>query len=409
MGDPSGEQVVPGSARAVGLRSHPRMLAMWGVFLSVVMLIDVSVHAYLANRLVLDLGLPAGIRNVALVAVVVLALSMIVGPITQRLRWLGLARAVAWPSYLWMGVMWLALVAVALSDLLLWFSGLAGLLPTSDPEAMLSIARIRAGIVGVLVAGFTIRGLFSALAAPRVRRVELQLPGWPDALDGYRLVQLSDLHLGPLLGSSFARAVTERVNDLRPDAIAVTGDLADGDVPALRPAVAPMGDLRARHGTYFVTGNHDYYSGADPWLDEVRRLGMTPLRNERVALGGDDGFDLAGVDDRQGRTFGPGHGEDLGRALDGRDPTRPSILLAHQPLAFADAAARGVSLMLCGHTHGGQIAPFMLLTRLVYSRYVAGLYTLGRSRLYVSRGTGFWGPPIRLLAPAEITLFELRA
>ena len=409
MSELHGEGAIGDRTPARATRFHPRMLLIFGVFFSIVLSITAGVHLYLASRLVLALDLAPALRNAGLLAVAVMAVVMIAGPFTQRLPWHGLARAFAWPSYVWMGFVWLAFVGIALSDLGLWLAGIAGLLPTDDPFAMTAVARLRAGVVVALTVALLALGMRSALASPGVRRIELHLPGWPAALDGYQLVQLSDLHLGTLLRGSFARGVVERVNALQPDAIAITGDLADGDVPALRSTTEPLGELRARHGTFFVTGNHDYYSGADPWIAEVRRLGITPLRNERVPLGGDQGFDLAGVDDRQGRTFGPGHGEDLEAALAGRDPSRPVVLLAHQPLAFSEAAARGVALMLSGHTHGGQIAPFMWLTRLVYSRHVAGLYRRGESQLYVSRGTGFWGPPVRLLAPAEITLLVLRS
>jgi len=408
MSESHGEQAA-GTARAAATRFHPRMLMIFGIFFTVVLLVDASVHLYLASRLLLPLQLPPLAHNAGIVAVVLAAVLMIAGPFSQRLASHGVARILAWPSYVWMGFLWLAFVGAALSDLALWIAGLAGLLPTDDPFAMTALARLRSVIVLAVAAGLLAVGMRAALTPPRVRRVELRLPGWPASVDGYELVQLSDLHLGTLLRGAFSRGVVERVNALGADAVAITGDLVDGSVPDLRAAVKPLGELQSRDGTFFVTGNHDYYSGADPWIEEVRRLGISPLRNERIPLGGDGGFDLAGVDDRQGRTFGPGHGEDLARALAGRDPDRPVVLLAHQPLAFPRAAESGVALMLSGHTHGGQIAPFSWLTRLVYSRYVAGLYRKGESQLYVSRGTGFWGPPVRLLAPAEITLFVLRS
>ena len=394
----------PGGAPSTSL-GRPRSM-MW-VFLSIVLGIDVAVHAYVASRLVFELSLPGAWGGAGLAAVAALALLMLAGPFLQRSPWHGLARAVAWPAYSWMGALWLIFVGLVVSDLALLVARVAGWLPLDDAPSMLAVARWRAVAVLAAAAALGAVGMWSALAPPRVRRVPLRIPGWPAELDGYELVQLSDLHLGSLLGPSFARAVVDRTNALQPDALAITGDLVDGDVEALAPAVAPFGELRARDGVYFVTGNHDYYSGADPWLDEIRRLGIRVLRNERVSLRGTAGFDLAGVDDRQGQMFGGDHGEDLAQALDGRARGRPVILLAHQPLGFREAAGRGVSLMLSGHTHGGQIAPFMLLTKAVYSRYVAGLYRRGDSQLYVHRGTGFWGPPFRLGAPAEITLFEI--
>jgi hypothetical protein len=196
---------------------------------------------------------------------------------------------------------------------------------------------------------------------------------------------------------------------MRPDLVAVTGDLVDGSVAHLANEVAPFRELRARHGVFFVTGNHDYYSGADDWVAMARSLGMRVLRNERVTIGeAGAAFELAGVEDHHARLVSETHAEDLPRALEGRDPARPVVLLAHDPSTFKRASALGVDLQLSGHTHGGQIFPFGLLVRLAVP-FVAGLYERGGSLLYVSRGTGFWGPPMRLLAPAEITELVIRA
>jgi predicted MPP superfamily phosphohydrolase len=203
--------------------------------------------------------------------------------------------------------------------------------------------------------------------------------------------------------------VVQRVNALAPDLVAVTGDLVDGKLARLAEEVAPFADLRGRDGVYFVTGNHDHYSGADEWVGAIGRLGLRVLRNQRVAIGeGEQAFDLVGVDDHRGDMLGASGGEDLGRALAGRDPARPAILLAHDPSTFRRASSLGIDLQLSGHTHGGQIWPFGLLVRLVIPT-VAGRYAKGSAQLYVSRGTGFWGPPMRLFAPAEITEIVLRA
>jgi predicted MPP superfamily phosphohydrolase len=248
--------------------------------------------------------------------------------------------------------------------------------------------------------------LRNGLRLPAVRRVEIALARWPRALDGFRIVQISDVHIGPVLGRGFAAALSERVNALAPDLVAVTGDLVDGGVEQLREEVAPFAALRARHGVFFVTGNHDVYSGGEPWVERVRELGMCVLRNERVAIGGAEGFDLAGVDDHRG-DWVRGSSEDLGAALAGRDPARALVLLAHDPGSFRRASQSGVDLQLSGHTHGGQIWPFGYLVRLAVPG-VAGLHRVGASQLYVSRGSGFWGPPMRLFAPAEITEIVLR-
>jgi predicted MPP superfamily phosphohydrolase len=179
----------------------------------------------------------------------------------------------------------------------------------------------------------------------------------------------------------------------------------------LRPALAPLAGLRARHGAYFVTGNHEYYSrsGAHSWMDELERMGLRVLRNQRVAIGsGTESFDLAGVPDHGAIRFpDDGPAEDIAGALAGRDPSRAVVLLAHQPIAIHQAASLGVDLQLSGHTHGGQIWPWGALVRL-QQPFIRGLHRIGESQLYVSCGTGFWGPPMRLGAPAEITEIILR-
>jgi predicted MPP superfamily phosphohydrolase len=262
------------------------------------------------------------------------------------------------------------------------------------------------GSVGLGLAAFALR---QGLAAPALRRIEVPLARWPRALDGYRIVQLSDIHIGPLLDRRFAKSLAERVNALAPDLVVITGDLVDGSVRRIGDEVEPLGVLRARHGVFFVTGNHDYYSGADDWVARMTGLGWRALRNEAVAIEADGAsFDLAGVDDHRGSMVEPGGGEDLERALSDRAPDRPVVLLAHDPGSFRRASQMGVDLQLSGHTHGGQIWPFRWMVRVTVP-WVAGLYRVGASAVYVSSGTGFWGPPMRLGAPAEITELVLRA
>jgi hypothetical protein len=176
----------------------------------------------------------------------------------------------------------------------------------------------------------------------------------------------------------------------------------------LREHVAPLGDLRAKHGVFFVTGNHEYYSGADEWIAELTTLGIRVLRNERISIGhGDASFDLAGIDDYRAKGFGGDHGPDLARAVAERDPSRELVLLAHQPKHAFEAAEHGVGLQLSGHTHGGQIWPWGYMVKLDQT-FVAGLDRLKETQIYTSCGTGYWGPPMRVGAPPEITLLTLR-
>jgi len=372
-------------------------MALVALVMTLALALLASAHWYLARRYVLDPGLAEPLRSVALAALAVLGVGAVLQPVLERFLRLPWLRIVSFPFLIWMGVFWLSFVGLALSD------GVLGLMGASGGQ---DAAAVRAAVVGGLVLGLAVLALRGGLRLPAVRRVEIALARWPRALDGFRIVQISDIHIGPLLGRRFAERLTERVNALAPDLVAVTGDLVDGSVDALRDEVAPFAALAAKHGVFFVTGNHDVYSGGEPWVERVRELGLRVLRNERVAIGGDDGFDLAGVDDHRG-DWVRGSTEDLDAALAGRDASRALVLLAHDPGTFRRAAKRGVDLQLSGHTHGGQIWPFKYLVRLAVP-FVAGLHRVGASQLYVSRGSGFWGPPMRLLAPAEVTELVLR-
>jgi predicted MPP superfamily phosphohydrolase len=357
-----------------------------------------AAHWYLARRFVIDPGVSEPLRTLALGLLVVLGAGAVLQPALERFLRPPWLRIVSFPFLIWMGLFWLSFVALAISDGVL---GLMGARGGSDA------AVLHAALVGALVLALAAVALRGGLRLPNVRRVEITLERWPRALDGFRIVQISDIHIGPLLGRGFAEGLTRRVNALEPDLVAVTGDLVDGSVEALRDEVAPFAELRGRHGVFFVTGNHDVYSGGESWVERVKELGLRVLRNERVSIGGAEGFDLAGVDDHRG-DWVHGSTEDLDAAVAGRDESRALILLAHDPGTFRRAAARGVDLQLSGHTHGGQIWPFVYLVRLAVP-FVAGLYRVGKSQVYVSRGSGFWGPPMRLLAPAEIGEIVLRA
>jgi uncharacterized protein len=253
------------------------------------------------------------------------------------------------------------------------------------------------------------RTLLSRTVRPRVVDVPIVLPRLAAALDGVRVVQISDVHVGPTVGAAFVRDVVERVNELEPDLVAITGDLVDGRAGVHGAGIEPLAGLRSRHGTFYVTGNHEYYWGIDDWLPRFRDIGLRVLRNERVAITQNGAtLDLAGIDDHESRRW-RGHGPDLARALDGRDPDRAVVLLAHQPRQVHVARRHAVDLQLSGHTHGGQIWPWHGAVRIQQGGLIAGHYRFGDTQLYVSRGTGYWGPPIRIGAPAEISRITLLA
>lgn len=365
-------------------------------------------HYYLARRLVLDPGLSPGVETALLCGIVGLAATLILQPIGDRLLRPPWSRIIAWPASIWMGFFFYLFLLVAFSDLLLFVAGLVSPKVLHPADAS-GTAGIRAAVVVLAALAFVAVGLRGGLASPILKPVEIWLERWPAALDGFRIAQISDIHIGPILDRRFAKQLTNRVNALTPDLVAVTGDLVDGSVSKLRDEVSPFAELRGRHGVFFVTGNHDHYSGAERWVERVRELGFRILRNERVTIEQDGAaFELAGVDDhRSGFESGQG-GEDLAAALAELPPERAVVLLAHDPSTFTKASGMSVDLQLSGHTHGGQIWPFAYFVRLAIP-FVAGLYRRGSAQLYVSCGTGFWGPPMRLLAPAEITDIRLRS
>ncbi|MEW2318016.1 metallophosphoesterase [Streptomyces bauhiniae] len=273
----------------------------------------------------------------------------------------------------------------------------------------------RARIVTWAVLGVTAAllawGYAEARRVPRVRRLDVELPRLGAGLDGTRVVLITDTHYGPLDRARWSERVCETVNTLEADLVCHTGDIADGTAERRRAQAAPLGTVEATRGRVYVTGNHEYYSEAQGWVDLMDELGWEPLRNRHVLLErGGDTLVVAGVDDVTAESSGlAGHGADLAEALTGADPDLPVLLLAHQPKFIDRAAAHGIDLQLSGHTHGGQIWPFHYLVRLDQPA-LAGLTHHGtRTRLYTSRGTGFWGPPFRVFAPSEITLLVLRS
>ncbi|MET8937315.1 metallophosphoesterase [Streptomyces rubiginosohelvolus] len=269
------------------------------------------------------------------------------------------------------------------------------------PSRRLFVSRVVGGAAaaaGLATVGY---GTYGVLRGPSVQRITVPLAKLPRAAHGFRIAVVSDIHIGPILGRAHTRRIVDTINATSPDLVAVVGDLVDGSVADLGSAAEPLAALRARHGSYFVTGNHEYFSGAEQWIDHVRELGLVPLENARVEI---EGFDLAGVNDIAGET--EGQGPDFGRALGDRDRGRAAVLMAHQPVVIHDAVEHGVDLQLSGHTHGGQLWPGNYLAELA-NPTVAGLERYGDTQLFVSRGAGAWGPPVRVGAPSDITVVEL--
>ncbi|WP_204051730.1 metallophosphoesterase [Microbispora siamensis] len=429
----------------------------------------VVVHLYLWRRLVRASTTPGSRpRRVLTWALVILAVVMVVTFAGSRLG-LGMdvERVVAWPGYLWLAVMFYLFVfglvmevpraiatfvvsrrrrtaetaaapaeraegeAAPVDEVVLAGAaagggstahgtatigrpaaeGAAADAPAIDRR--LFISRTASAVVAAGALATVGYGVSRALGDPVIERVPIRLPRLDPRMSGLRIAVVSDIHLGPLSGRGHTERIVRMINGLQADAVTIVGDLVDGTVAELGRLATPLRSLESRYGAYFVTGNHEYYTAAGPqeWIEELRSLGVRPLRNERVEIRHAGAvLDLAGVNDLNG--VPSGDGPDFGKALGGRDANRPVVLMAHQPVQVTQAAAHGVDLQLSGHTHGGQMAPFNLLVPL-QQPVVAGLASVprtggGDTQVYVTRGAGFWGPPVRVGAPPEITLVELR-
>jgi len=389
----------------------PRLLT-FALFLSIMITLTGSAHYYLWSRLVRDPGLPASTTRALSYALIFLFVAIPASLFVRRSALGGTASGLVWLAMTWLGLLLFLTLAVGLADLArgAWQVSRAwGNAEPLVPERRQAVARLLAGTAALVAGALGIWSLRAGLGRVAVKRVEVSLARLPPALSGTRIVQLSDVHVGPTIQRSFIETIVQQCNALTPDLVVITGDLVDGSVEELREHVAPLSDLRAKYGVFFVTGNHEYYSGAADWCSELERLGVRVLRNERVSIGNENAsFDLAGVDDHSAKGFGDGHGEDLPKALRGRDLSRELVLLAHQPRTIFEARDHGVGLQLSGHTHGGQLWPWTYLVRL-QQPVVAGLARFGNSLVYVSRGTGYWGPPMRLGAPSEIAELTLRS
>jgi len=364
--------------------------------LNPVILLLVALHAYIGLRLLQPFG-PAGqLAGAAALAVVFWFMPKGWEARRDGKSWSILARWITMGSFSWLLVLTvLRDVSIATGKLLL------------DPPALGAWVYNSALGVIVLVPIITALGYLMARRTARVVNVEVRLVGLHPALEGFTIAQISDIHVGPTIKGNYVQAIVNRVNGLGADMVAITGDLVDGSVRELSPHTAPLAQLASRHGTYFVTGNHEYYSGAGAWIHELRRLGVGVLLNEHVVLSHDGAaVAVAGVTDYSAHYFDPSHRSDPGRALAGAPAGALKLLLAHQPRSAGPAEAAGYDLQLSGHTHGGQFWPWNHFVRFSQP-FTAGLKRLGSMWIYISRGTGYWGPPMRFGIPSEITRIRL--
>ncbi len=388
------------------------------IFVTAVLLISCLGHRYAWKRLIRDPGLDGRWRRAGTIlflgGALLLPLAQVLGRTLSR-------DAVGWLSLLgnaWMGVMAFALAHLLILDTPRGLRALGRKLrrkpaQAADAERRQFLARTTAGVVGASSVSLFAIGTANAFADVEVEHIAVPLPRLPKQLDGFKIAQISDVHIGPLLDGRFLDRIVEKVNAMKPDLVVVTGDLVDGTPKALLADVSRLRRIQSRYGGYFVTGNHEYYSDCAAWLPELEKLGLRVLTNQTVTVGDDHvggaSFDLSGIPDRTGHRYIDSHVPDLKAALAGHDPDRARVLLAHRPNPIVEAAKHRVGLQLSGHTHGGQFFPVTVIAELVHP-YNRGLHQHSEDTwIYVSRGAGFWGPPVRLAAPSEITELILTA
>jgi predicted MPP superfamily phosphohydrolase len=359
--------------------------------------------AYIGWRLLAALSIgPIGVWA----GIAILIVCCVVIPLGVRNRSISnprLADFLAWIGVLSMGVFSTLLVLTLLREFVLLGAGV--LLPGAQAASWVApTARWTLALTGFV----TLTGLGLALRRPRIVHVDIPVANLPKALHGFSIAQISDVHVGPTIKRGFVEKIVAVVNGLKADLIAVTGDLVDGSVQQLSVHTAPLAGLIARHGAYFVTGNHEYYSGERAWTAEIRRLGLHVLKNEHVVLKHDGAsLVLAGVTDLSAHHFDGAEHSDPVAALRGAPADAGAkVLLAHQPNSAAAAAGAGFDVQISWHTHGGQFWPWNLFVGL-FQPFTAGLYRLKNLWIYVNRGTGYWGPPNRFGVPSEITRIRL--
>lgn len=382
-------------------------------------------YTYIGWRLIAPLPLSQGWKRIAWTGVILLATFPIAGVVIRLLRIEALTNDIVyWLAYPSLGFASILFFFVLLKDLLLligrtwrklgqWLNPQEKNTPQTIRQEEVTDGRRQFLWTATNLGIFGMTGLLTGCGMVQVhqqiqtQRVKVPLKGLPEAFEGFRIVQISDLHVGPTIKAPFVEEVVATVNDLNPDIIVLTGDLVDGSVGYLAADVQPLSQLKARQGKYFVTGNHEYYSGVLSWLKKFEALGIDPLLNEhRQLTKHSSNLIIGGVTDIKAGQMISAHKSSPSISLDKAPEFGPKILLAHQPISVYEASKAGYDLQISGHTHGGQYFPYSSLIGLVQP-FVAGLYKHDKTWLYVNRGTGYWGPPMRLGSPAEITEITL--
>ncbi len=389
------------------------------IFFLTALSVIVGSSMYIRQRLINRLRIGKPYKRILAMAVLITPVSVPVNIIIRRIGLEGIIiDLLTWIGYLGFGFLSFVLTYLIISDAVRLLSKMiVKILNRSDSyEASdLKVDPVRRRLlsdmvnIGIVSSAMlsTAYGLSEARRLPVVKEVVLPVRGLPDSCNGFRIAQISDIHVSETIKRDWVRMVVQEVNRTSPDMVALTGDLADGSTSRLMAEAAPLADLRAPHGKFFVTGNHEYYAGVLAWIKVVQRLGFTVLINEhQVIQKGDGKILIGGVTDYRAGRFMQSHTSSPQAAIADAPPTDFKILLAHQPKSIFEASRAGFELQISGHTHGGQFFPWNYAINLVYP-FKAGLYNVNNTRMYVNRGTGYWGPPVRLGSPSEITLLIL--
>ncbi len=390
------------------------------IFFLIVFSVFALGYGYVGWRLIPQANLPPLWSTLLWIAVITAFLLPVASVVLSRIGYEEFSGKFAWLTYVSMGFFSFLFTLIIIRDagLLILFIGkkfvslfgnAAGASAEPDDPGRRQMIKqsVNLAIIGIS-AGLTGYGIYEARRRPSVKEIEIPLAGLPSSLEGFRIVQITDIHAGLTVKRDFVSTIVNMVNDLSADLVAFTGDMVDGSVEVLKNDVAPFAKLKAKYGVYFVTGNHEYYSGVDEWIDEAGRLGMKVLLNSHDALEiGDGRILIAGVTDHSGKDFSETHRSDPALAVSGAPACDVKILLAHQPRALGIALPHGFDLLLTGHTHGGQFFPWNLAAS-AGQPYLSGLHNHEGTWIYVSKGTGYWGPPVRIGARSEITVITLR-
>ena len=382
------------------------------MFLIVVFTILWIIHGYVAWKVIPTLGLSSSHTMIGYILVFFLSILPIL-PIL--LRYSGnetrIIDRISLFGYTSLGFFVLSFLILLFKDLFGHAITFAGYLmrsedPIDDSKREFLKKSLTVGAIGISGLG-TAYGFYSSRKGPSIISQDIFIESLPDEFENFTIAQISDLHVGPTIKIDYVDDVLTKIGHANPDLIAVTGDLVDGSVKHLSKDLQPFKDMVANHGTFFVTGNHEYYSGVDSWLDETDRLGMTNLINEsRLISKQGKQIAIAGITDFRAHQIKSSHRSNPTKAIKSIDQGMTKIMLAHQPNSIHSVHDAGVDLQLSGHTHGGQFWPFNYPTKLA-NAYLAGHYDHDGTQIYVNRGTGYWGPPLRIGIPAEISLIRL--